>query len=73
MRYLSSQATKENILESHHQLIFFLLSNATGLKGCAEAYETRGVVTSSTTTYKEVSFVNNNNNNNKQSKNRIKL
>lgn len=71
MRYLSSQATKENILESHHQLIFFLLSNATGLKGCAEAYETRGVVTSSTTTDKEVNFVNNNNN--KQSKNRIKL
>lgn len=73
MRYLSSQATKENILESHHQLFFFTFQMQLGLKGCAEAYETRGVVTSSTTSYKEVSFVNNNNNNNKQSKNRIKL
>lgn len=72
MRYLSSQATKENILESPHQLFFFSFQMQLGLKGCAEAYETRGVVTSSTTSYKEVSFVNNNNNN-KQSKNRIKL
>ena len=72
MRYLSSQATKENILESHHQLFFFTFQMQLGLKGCAEAYETRGDVTSSTTSYKEVSFANNNNNN-KQSKNRIKL
>ena len=72
MRYLSSQATKENILETHHQLFFFTFQMQLGLKGCAEAYETRGVVTSSTTSYKEVSFVNNNNKN-KQSKNRIKL
>lgn len=72
MRYLSSQATKENILETHHQLFFFTFQMQLGLKGCAEAYETRGVVTSSTTSYKEVSFVNNDNNS-KQSKNRIKL
>lgn len=72
MRYLSSQATKENILETHYQLFFFTFQMQLGLKGCAEAYETRGVVTSSTTSYKEVSFVNNNNNS-KQSKNRIKL
>ena len=72
MRYLSSQATKENILETHHQLFFFTFQMQLGLKGCAKAYETRGVVTSSTTSYKEVSFVNNNNNS-KQSKNRIKL
>ena len=72
MRYFSSQATKENILESHYQLFFFTFQMQLGLKGCAEAYETRGDVTSSTTSYKEVSFVNNNNNH-KQLKNRIKL